>query len=328
MPSLPSCRIIKTKPFENTGIDYCGPFKIKGGKEKSWIILFTCFTTRLVHLEPVTSMASDDFLSAFRRFIARRGAPQYILTDNAKQFKTTASTLDNIWKNAIIDKKAIHYFNENGITWDFITERAPWKGGLYERLVALVKNAIKHALGQTTLTFNDFWTFLSEVESSINSRPLTYVHSNESFVIRPIDFICPKIHTNLPPTPSDDRSGDPSFMPPNVDGGEGLAERYFKTMEYLDKFWENWSKDYLNLLRERNNDQHKNLRGSLQREPILNETVLVYEPDSPRGLWRKAAITKLLKGSDANVRSVEIKYDDGFVTRRAINHLYPLEESV
>uniref|UniRef100_A0A914QNZ0 Integrase zinc-binding domain-containing protein n=1 Tax=Panagrolaimus davidi TaxID=227884 RepID=A0A914QNZ0_9BILA len=43
MPSLPSSRINKTQPFENTGIDYCGPFKIKGEKEKSWIILFTCF---------------------------------------------------------------------------------------------------------------------------------------------------------------------------------------------------------------------------------------------------------------------------------------------
>uniref|UniRef100_A0A914PK88 Uncharacterized protein n=1 Tax=Panagrolaimus davidi TaxID=227884 RepID=A0A914PK88_9BILA len=39
MPQLPSTRINKSKPFENTGIDYCGPFKIKGAKEKSWIMV-------------------------------------------------------------------------------------------------------------------------------------------------------------------------------------------------------------------------------------------------------------------------------------------------
>uniref|UniRef100_A0AC35FD49 Integrase catalytic domain-containing protein n=1 Tax=Panagrolaimus sp. PS1159 TaxID=55785 RepID=A0AC35FD49_9BILA len=327
MPQLPSSRINKSIPFQNTGIDYCGPFKIKGQKEKAWIILFTCFTTRLIHLEPVTSMASVDFLQSFRRFLSRRGIPHYVLSDNAKQFKTTATALDKIWAESIQDKEAINFFNENGITWDFITERAPWKGGLYERLVSLVKNSIKQTLGHRVLDFNEFWTFLIEVESTVNSRPLTYVHATESFVIRPIDFITPKIEIRLPPTPSDNRLNDSTYLPSNTAGGECLAERYFKTVQYLDRFWELWSKDYLNLLRERNNNIHKNARGALKRCPTLNEKVIVYEPDIPRGNWKTATVIKLIKSSDGEIRSVELQFDEGFVTRRAINHLYPLEES-
>uniref|UniRef100_A0A914Z2Y1 Integrase catalytic domain-containing protein n=1 Tax=Panagrolaimus superbus TaxID=310955 RepID=A0A914Z2Y1_9BILA len=328
MPQLPATRVNKSSPFQNVGIDYAGPFKIKGVKEKSWIILFTCFTTRLIHLEPVTSMASIDFLQCFRRFISRRGLPHFVLSDNAKQFKTTSTTLDKIWKESIQDKQAINFFNENGIVWEFITERAPWKGGLYERLVSLVKNAIKQTLGHQVLNFNEFWTFLNEVESTINSRPITYVHSKESFVIRPIDFITPKIEIRLPATATNDYLNDPTYLPTNSGGGECLAEQYYKTIQYLDKFWELWSKDYLNLLRERNNDIHKNARGAIQRHPIVNEKVIVFEPDIPRGNWKTAEIKKLIKSSDNQIRSVELKYDDGFVTRRALNHLYPLEENI
>ena len=71
-------------------------------------------------------------------------------------------------------------------------------------MVSLVKNAIKQTLGQRVLDFNEFWTFLNEVESTVNSRPLTYIHAKESFVIRPIDFIIPKIEIQLPAKPSND----------------------------------------------------------------------------------------------------------------------------
>uniref|UniRef100_A0A914XW44 Integrase catalytic domain-containing protein n=1 Tax=Panagrolaimus superbus TaxID=310955 RepID=A0A914XW44_9BILA len=327
MPDLPASRVNKTRPFQNTGVDYCGPFKIKGKDEKAWVILFTCFTTRLMHLEPVTSMTSEDFLLSFRKFVSRRGVPQYVLSDNAKQFKTVATALDEIYRKAIHDPQTLDYCNLEGITWDFITERAPWKGGLYERLVALVKNALKLSIGRRFVDFNEFWTLLCEVEATLNSRPLTYVHADESFVIRPIDFISPELQTQLPTSSSDNQSSDPSYFPSTACGGEKLVERYFKTVEYLDKFWKLWSTDYLNLLRERNNTQHKNHRGAIQRRPMVNENVLVYEPDQPRGLWKLATIKNVIQSSDGEIRSAEIQFADGFVTRRAINHLYPTEES-
>uniref|UniRef100_A0A914YQM0 Integrase catalytic domain-containing protein n=1 Tax=Panagrolaimus superbus TaxID=310955 RepID=A0A914YQM0_9BILA len=327
MPNLPSTRVNVSKPFQNVGLDYCGPFKVKGDKEKVWICLFTCFTTRLIHLEPVTSMNSEDFLAAFRRFTARRGVPCYILSDNAKQFKTAATALDELWSKSIKDEHTVQYCNENAIVWDYITERAPWKGGLYERMVGLVKNALKQTIGRRFINFVEFWTFLCEVEATINSRPLTYVHSKEAFVIRPIDFISPQIKLTLPTVTVDNEKDDETFLPSDSCGGERLVEHYRKTSIYLEKFWNLWSKEYLNFLRERNDMEHKNRRGAIKRHPIVNESVLVFEPDQPRGLWKTAKVKELIYSNDNEIRSVKIEYSDGFVTRRAINHLYPFEES-
>uniref|UniRef100_A0A914YX01 Integrase catalytic domain-containing protein n=1 Tax=Panagrolaimus superbus TaxID=310955 RepID=A0A914YX01_9BILA len=327
MPQLPSTRVNNSKPFQNVGIDYGGPFKIKGNQGKVWISLFTCFTTRMIHLEPVTSMDSENFLSAFRRFVARRGVPNYILSDNAKQFKTAATALDQIFELSIKDANLIQYCNDNSIVWDYITERAPWKGGLYERMIGLVKNALKQTIGRKFLNLVDFWTFLCEVESTINSRPLTYVHANEPFVIRPADFVSPGIQINLPTVTVDNESEDPMYLPSTAHGGERLVERYKKTLEHLDKFWNLWNKDYLNFLRERNDNEHKTRRGSIKRQPQINEMVLVYEPDVARGLWKVAKIKELIISNDNEVRSAKIEYKDGFETRRAVNHLYPIEES-
>uniref|UniRef100_A0A914P5R2 Integrase zinc-binding domain-containing protein n=1 Tax=Panagrolaimus davidi TaxID=227884 RepID=A0A914P5R2_9BILA len=125
MPQLPGSRVTRSKPFQNTGVNYCDPFKVKNSNEKAWIILYTCFTTRLIHLEVVQSMTAEDFLLSFRNFIGRCRKPAYILSDNAKQFKTAAKTLDDIWKKAVLDSKSIDLFLQNNIQWDFITERAP-----------------------------------------------------------------------------------------------------------------------------------------------------------------------------------------------------------
>uniref|UniRef100_A0A914YCB1 Integrase catalytic domain-containing protein n=1 Tax=Panagrolaimus superbus TaxID=310955 RepID=A0A914YCB1_9BILA len=228
MPQLPGTRINRSKPFDNVGVDYCGPFKIKGKEEKVWVILFTCFTTRLIHLEPVTTMTTEDFLLSFRRFVARRGTPKYVLSDNAKQFKTAATALDQIWSASINDEQTTNFCLQHDITWDYITERAPWKGGLYERLVGLVKNAMKQSIGKKFLSLNEYSTFLCEIEATLNSRPITYVHANDPIVIRPTDFISPSIELTLPTSDADSFSTDPSYLPSNAAGGEPLEYRIFE----------------------------------------------------------------------------------------------------
>uniref|UniRef100_A0A914PQB3 DUF5641 domain-containing protein n=1 Tax=Panagrolaimus davidi TaxID=227884 RepID=A0A914PQB3_9BILA len=181
-------------------------------------------------------------------------------------------------------------WKKNGITWDFITERAPWKGGLYERLVALVKNSLKFCIGKRAIKVNEFSALLCEIEANLNSRPLTYVHANDPFVIRPADFIYPSIDISMPTNITDDESNDPSYIPSNAAGGERLYEKYLKSLQIIDRFWNRWSHDYLNLLREKNNDEHKNARGATKRTPIPGEYVLVSEADQPRGSWKIAKI--------------------------------------
>ena len=90
MAPLPRCQLLFTDtpyPFANSGGDAFGPIFMVNGKrtEKHYSLIFTCLVTRACHLEPCPALTTDSF-NAFRLFIARRGQPQYIRSDNGKNF--------------------------------------------------------------------------------------------------------------------------------------------------------------------------------------------------------------------------------------------------
>ena len=78
---------------------------------------------------------------ALRRFIAHRGKPDSILSDNAAQFKAASRLIDVMWTGILKSEEAQSYVANERIKWSFIVELAPWMGGFYERLVGLVKHA-------------------------------------------------------------------------------------------------------------------------------------------------------------------------------------------
>ena len=82
---LPFNRVRDAAVFEVIGVDFAGPVYLKG-KIKAWICLFTCAVFRAVHLELVTSLSTASFLMTFRRFIARRGRPSVVYSDNGSNF--------------------------------------------------------------------------------------------------------------------------------------------------------------------------------------------------------------------------------------------------
>lgn len=70
-------------PFSLVGIDYFGPLIVKAGRThlKRYWCLFTCLTTRVVHLEVAHSLTADSFIAAFQRFSCRRGAPEKVIME-------------------------------------------------------------------------------------------------------------------------------------------------------------------------------------------------------------------------------------------------------
>ena len=85
--NLPKERTEGEIPFEVTGVDYAGPIYYKGNggaDRKSYIVIYTCNLTRRVHLEILLDMSCEEFLMNFERFIAARGRPKKIISDNGK----------------------------------------------------------------------------------------------------------------------------------------------------------------------------------------------------------------------------------------------------
>lgn len=100
-------------PFEVTGIDLAGPLYLLNN-EKCWIVLYTCAIYRAIRLELTMSMSTDAFLLSLRRFIARRGRPRIIVTDNGRNFVGS----ENLF--ASLDWEEIHTFSTvQRIIWKF-----------------------------------------------------------------------------------------------------------------------------------------------------------------------------------------------------------------
>jgi len=123
-------QVTPLRPLAVTGIDYAGPLfvNVRNTLKKYCITLFTCATTRAVHLEFCLDMSTDKFLLALQRFTGRRGLPNTIYTDNAQMFHAANREMRELC-TVLSAAKTHQYFAEQGIRWKFITPRAAWWGG-------------------------------------------------------------------------------------------------------------------------------------------------------------------------------------------------------
>ena len=334
MPPLPRERVTQSSPFENIGLDYLGPLYVwnNGVSEKVWVCLFTCLAVRAIHLELVISMDTQHFLNCFRRFAARRGLPSVIYSDNAPQFHLAASTMTKLWEEVINDQSVKCFLQCEGIQWRFIPELSPWQGGVYERLVGMVKRALRKAIGRSRLNLEQLSTLLTEVESTINSRPLTHLPTDEDgvdvLVLTPSHFLSGNRKIGIPiasiPVATD--STDPVYLPPDTDSAIKLLETWKGHLNRLNQFWQHWISSYLPFLQENAARVHKHSKGQLATVPEIGMVVLIKDDGSPRCKWNFGKIVELpVSKSDGQVRVAKVLIPSGKILTRSVNHLYPLE---
>ena len=100
MANLPEGRLkVNSPPFAHVGIDYFGLFLLKQGRSetKRYGCIFSCLTVRAIHIEVAKDFSTDAFINAMRRFIARRGNPLYIYSDNGTNFVGAETILKSLW---------------------------------------------------------------------------------------------------------------------------------------------------------------------------------------------------------------------------------------
>ena len=244
VPDLPSYRVSEDPPFSHTGLDFAGPLYIKPTHEKSdqtaseatkvYILLMTCASTRAIHLEITRGLSVSAFLLAFRRFVSRRGLPATLISDNAKTFMSASNDL----KKIVHSEEVLRYLATNRVTWKFIADRAPWWGGFWERMVKTVKVSLKKAIGRAILSYDELITIITEIESIINARPLTYVYDDTesvSYPLTPSHLISGRRITNM----------DSSRHFEEASTNNSLTRRAKHHPTLLRHFTNDWRRNYL-----------------------------------------------------------------------------------
>ena len=116
MADLPVERVTAGKPpFSNIGVDCFGPFIVKRGRSnvKRYRVVLTCLAIGAVHIEVACSLDTDSFLNALRRFMARRGQPEEIRSDNGMNFAGRNQELRNQELTLSVRQKYSEITNEN-----------------------------------------------------------------------------------------------------------------------------------------------------------------------------------------------------------------------
>lgn len=314
---LSNDRLSSTNAFEVVGVDFAGPLYVRspgGDESKCYIALFTCASSRALHLELVSSITAEDFLLSFRRFVARRGLPRVVYSDNARTFKKASVDVKRVCR-LLSDQEVAKHLSNAGITWKFIVPNAPWWGGWWERLVRTVKQALRKVLGRAKLGFEELATVLTEIEAVVNSRPLTFVESDigEPCALTPADLLIGRRLTHVP-TKSD--SGNATTTCSRTDA----VRRYRYRERLTEHFWARWRREYLLQLRSAHFAKKK-----AATEVKEGDVVLVHQEKTLRQMWKLARVQEVYKSTDGVIRSCKIKVQDGLVTTRPIQRLYPLE---
>ena len=88
MSDLPEDRVEVSTPFSYCAVNYFGPFMIKDGRKelKRYGVLFTCMSSRAVHVETASSLETDSFIHALRRFLCRQGPVRHFKSDQGTNF--------------------------------------------------------------------------------------------------------------------------------------------------------------------------------------------------------------------------------------------------
>ena len=208
--------------------------KEKGKKEvhKAYIVLYTCATSRMVHLDLVPDLTTESFIRSLQRLIARRGYPKLIVSDNGKTFK---------------GRKLKVFCATRGIKWRFNLAKAPWWGGLFERMIRSTKRCLVKAIGRSTLSYEELLTYLVEVEGMLNSRPITYVYEDDHAVpLTPSHLYGGRRVLDNVRFTGDTLSDDEDYV---IDR-ESIIDHARKLNRIVEHFWVRWHKEYLGDLRE------------------------------------------------------------------------------
>lgn len=298
MGDLPPERMQVAPPFTYVGVDVFGPWDIftrrtRGGQanSKRWAVMFSCMSTRAVHIELIETMSTDSFINALRRLFAIRGSAKQIRSDCGTNFIGASHEL-KMDETSLSVKDVKSYLDKQGCSWIFNPPHASHMGGAWERMIGIARRILDSMFQdckRALLTHELLSTFMAEVCAIMNARPLVPVSTDAEspLILTPSMLLTMKTGPAPPP-------------PGNFEKGILLKEQWKRVQSLADIFWSKWRREYLHTLQLRHKWQNK--KHSLKE----GDVVLLKDSRAKRNEWPMSIITKTVPGKDGLVRKVEV----------------------
>ncbi|CAK1582349.1 unnamed protein product [Parnassius mnemosyne] len=308
MGQLPQSRTHLEFPFLNCYVDYAGPVLVADRRDrgckltKSYMCIFVCSALKAVHLELVSDLTSEAYMAALNRFVARRGKPQSITSDNGTNFVGASNEMHRFLHSSSVASEIA----QQGIEFIFTPAYSPHFNSLAEVAVKSCKHHLKRLLKLTHFTFEEIVTCLTHIEAVLNSRPLTPLSSD------PNDFSAL--------TPSHFLIGRPLLSVPHsqvTDANITRLDRWRRIQYIRQHFWSRFHNEYISLLRAKSKWFHS--RGEVKQASL----VLIKDKTTPPLLWSLGRVMTTYPGVDGVTRVAELKTKRGII-RRAVNCICPL----
>ncbi|KRZ95185.1 hypothetical protein T08_10750 [Trichinella sp. T8] len=217
------------------------------------------------------------------------------------------------FENLLDDAEAITFrshrkLNEERIRWKFITPRAPWCGGYWERLIRSIKNALRKTIRGALLRYDELHTVLCEIEARINDRPLVFIGDDIAgeAALTPAHFLIGRELSRLMSVSTGVYRRDDTQS-----GVNHLIRRWRYQQRLTAQLWKRWKQEYITTLAT-NGRWYKT-----DQEPKVGDIVLVHEPSTTWIKWPIGRIIEIYPSEDGVIRSATVKTKQGTVTRFA-----------
>jgi len=293
MADLPIDRIKEAPPFTYSGVNLFRPFLIKEGRseKKRWGVIFTCMASRAIHLEVASSLSTDSFLNAYRRFIGRRGSVRMLRCDRGTNFVGAKSELEGALQELDITKISRKLAEDSCdmINFNFNVPQASHMGGSWERLIRSVRDVLAGILTQhgTILDDESLRTFMVEAECVVNSRPLAHIEDDQ--LLTPQHLLTLKSKIVMP-------------LPGNFVKEDVYSRKRWRRVQFLaNQFWHKWRSAFLPTLQTRTKwtKQDSDLK--------VEDVVLLKDDQQPRCSWSYGRIELTYPSEDGCVRKVKVR---------------------
>lgn len=245
--------------------------------------------TKAVHIDVAMSLSTESFIAALERFVARRGRPESIDSDNGTNFRGAANQLEAL----CTDKNVQNNLAAKKIRWHFIPPRSPPFGDIWEAAIKSTKTNLKRAniesrtpsyvisqhRGVPQFTASS-WTERRRLRWAF-AHSRTFPHRTSS------NFNPAAICTS--------RYRPPQQVLPNQENSN-----------IVQAFWMKWSREYLH-----------SLQGRSKWKTIAENVaiVIIKEVDKNPGQWKMGRVIAVYPGEDNSIRVVDVRTSTGVLQR-------------